>query len=109
VKNGVYKPDGWGTLGGGGWVWRIEMGERSSPFSFGPTSHLHYSLYWPFFVWCPHDTVKKMAEAYERETVKQWLKDASRSRISEMKKKGILPKGKWAKNFKVRGEKVDGK
>ena len=36
----------------------------------------------------------KMAAAYERKTVKQFLIDLARARIQEMEKKGILPKGR---------------
>ncbi len=36
----------------------------------------------------------KMAAAYERKTVKQFLMDLARARVQEMEKKGILPKGK---------------
>ncbi len=36
----------------------------------------------------------KMAAAYERKTVKQFLMDLARERIGEMEKRGILPKGK---------------
>jgi len=35
-----------------------------------------------------------MAAAYERKTVKQWLMDLARTRLAEMDKKGLLPKGK---------------
>ncbi len=34
----------------------------------------------------------KMAAAYERKTVKLFLMDLARARISEMEKRGILPK-----------------
>ena len=36
----------------------------------------------------------KMAAAYERKTVKQFLMDLAKARIQEMEKRGILPKGK---------------
>lgn len=36
----------------------------------------------------------KMAAAYEGKTVKQWLMDLARTRLAEMEKRGILPKGK---------------
>jgi len=36
----------------------------------------------------------KMAAAYERKTVKQFLMDLAQARIQEMEKRGILPKGK---------------
>jgi len=36
----------------------------------------------------------KMAAAYERKTVKQFLMDLARDRIRELEKRGILPKGK---------------
>jgi len=36
----------------------------------------------------------KMAATYEGKTVKQWLTDLARSRLAELVKKGILPKGK---------------
>jgi hypothetical protein len=32
--------------------------------------------------------------AYEGKTVKQWLMDLVRTRLAEMEKRGILPKGK---------------
>jgi hypothetical protein len=32
--------------------------------------------------------------AYEGKTVKQWLMDLARARLTEMEKRGILPKGK---------------
>ena len=35
-----------------------------------------------------------MAAAYKSKTVKQWLMDLARTRIQEMEKRGILPKGK---------------
>ena len=35
-----------------------------------------------------------MAVAHERKTVKQWVMDLARRRLTEMEKKGILPKGK---------------
>jgi len=35
-----------------------------------------------------------MAVAYKGKTVKQWLMDLARVRLTEMEKKGILPKGK---------------
>jgi len=35
-----------------------------------------------------------MAVAYEGKTVKQWLMDLARARLTEMEKRGILPKGK---------------
>jgi len=35
-----------------------------------------------------------MAAAYEGKTVKQWLMDLARSKLAEMEKKGLLPKGK---------------
>lgn len=34
----------------------------------------------------------KMAAAYEGKTVKQWLMELARTRLTEMEKKGILPK-----------------
>lgn len=35
-----------------------------------------------------------MGAAYEGQTVKQWLMDLAGVRLTEMEKKGILPKGK---------------
>ena len=44
----------------------------------------------------PHGLMQwvKMAAAYEGKTVKQWLMDLAKTRLAEMEKKGILPKGK---------------
>jgi hypothetical protein len=35
-----------------------------------------------------------MAAAYEGKAVKQWLMDLAKTRLAEMKKRGILAKGK---------------
>ena len=35
-----------------------------------------------------------MAAAYEGKTVKQWLMDLARTRLDELEKKGLLPKGR---------------
>ncbi len=46
---------------------------------------------WPGRLVIRHAQVK-MAAAYERKPVKQWLMDLSKVRLAEKEKKGILPR-----------------
>jgi ketosteroid isomerase-like protein len=56
------------------------------------SSLLHF-LYSPDFVWW-YSRSRMLAAAYEGKTIRHWLMDLARVRLTEMEKRGILPKGK---------------